>query len=336
MQREAAISNGPLGVVSVGEVLVDFIAHDVSELSEAERFVRAAGGAPANVAVAAARLGTPSGFIGAVGQDAFGDYVRSVLAENGVETSALVQIEPARGRTTLAFVARNTGGIPDFAFYRSADRLLSAGDIPAALIERARFVHVSSMALLDEPAASATRRAVQMARARGALVSFDPNLRPTSWPSLDEAREVIVELATQSDVVKVNDEEARLITGTNDLSDALVRLAAGRRDRLCVITRGDHGCVWRLGDTSGSASTPRVEVADTTGAGDAFVGAMLSELYARRPDPGSLDTLTEADVHHTLTFACAAAAASCMQPGAMGSLPRRDEVEVLLRGLGAA
>jgi fructokinase len=336
MQREVAISSGPLGVLSVGEVLVDFIAHEVTDLSRAERFVRAAGGAPANVAVAAARLGTPTGFVGAVGRDPFGDFVRSVLAENDVDTTGLVQVEPSLGRTTLAFVARNTGGIPDFVFYRGADRLLSSRDILPETIERARFVHVSSMALLVEPAAGATRRAVQLARARGGLVSFDPNLRPSSWPSLDIAREVIVAMAFESDVLKVNDEEARLLTGTDDPSEALVRLAAGRDDRLCVITRGDKGCLWRLGDSAGNALTPKVDVADTTGAGDAFVGALLSELYSRRPERGSLSTLAAADVQTALTFACAAAAASCTQPGAMASLPARGEVENLLRSASAA
>jgi fructokinase len=322
-------------VLSVGEALVDFIAHTSPDLESAGQFSRAAGGAPANVAVAAAKLGAGTAFVGAVGSDPFGRYLRRVLDMHGVDTDALVTIAPERGRTTLAFVAKNTGGIPAFIFYRSADALLEASDVPEALVQRSTFVHLSSMALVTEPAASATRRAVELARQCGSLVSFDPNVRVSSWKSIDDARHLILELAGHASVLKINDEEARLLTGKKEPAEGLCALSRRFPGALCIVTTGASGCLWQRSDQSGAVRSPRVEVVDTTGAGDAFVGALLAELDSRGARSG-LDTLTETDITRSVGFACAAAAASCTMPGAMASLPDRGEVESLVQTLETA
>lgn len=317
--------NGTFDVVTVGEALVDLVAPDALDLVHASSFVRAAGGAPANVAVAAARLGACSALVGAVGRDAFGSFLRLTLAENRVDVSWLLETD---ARTTLALVAKNAGGIPDFVFYRGADAVLRAEDIPVDLIARAAYVHVSSMAVLSEPSRSATLRAIALAHEAGALVSVDPNLRPSSWPSIDAARAAITPLMEAADVLKVNDDEALLLTESGDLTTAIQQLA--RPDRLTVITAGAEGCMFRWQGEAGRASAPTVEVIETTGAGDAFVGALLAELSRRGPGRESFSALSSEHIEEILTVACAAGALACTRVGAMAALPTRPEVERLL------
>lgn len=319
----------PIAVTAVGEVLIDLIAPDAPDLEGAERFVRAAGGAPANVAVATARLGVPAAFVGAVGDDPFGRHARAVLERHGVDTRGVVIVPQGRGRTTLALVAKNQGGIPEFIFYREADAQLTPENIPPALPGMSTWVHGSSMALLAEPAASATHQAVRLAHSAGALVSIDPNLRPSSWPSLDAARATILPLLGQADVLKVNDLEARLFTGLDDL-DAAASALAPTRSALVVVTMGAAGCLWRRGDASGWVPAPAVTVADTTGAGDAFVGALLAELHLRGVTAKRWPLVDRETIDLSLRFACAAASASCTRAGAMPSLPDRTTVEALL------
>lgn len=314
-----------LDVLTIGEALVDLIAPDAETLEEADRFLRAAGGAPANVAVAVARLGGRSAVAGAVGNDPFGQFLRATLAENGVNLSAL-RVVPQR--TTVAFVARNRGGIPDFVFYRGSDAAYSPEDLPLDLLSESRFVHVSSMALMSEPSRTATLRAVEEARSRGALVSVDPNLRPTSWPSLADARNAIGPLLELADIVKVNDDEARLLTNEARLDGAGPRV--GRDDSLRVVTLGEEGCRWWWRGESGAVNAPRVSVEDTTGAGDAFVGALLAELSRLDHRGETFRDLPVSELERCLRFACAAASISCSRAGAMHSLPTRSEMQSLL------
>lgn len=317
--------NGAPDVVAIGEVLVDFVAPEAEDLVEASVYLRAAGGAPANVAVAAARLGASAGFIGAVGKDPFGAYVKSVLAANGVDLSALQTVEE---RTTLAFVARNVGGIPDFVFYRGADTRLRAEDLPRDILGRTSFLHASSLPLLMEPSAGATMIATRLAHEAGTLVSVDPNFRPSSWPSPDAARETIGPLLLTADVLKVNEEEARVFSGATDLVEAMAVL--GNEESLLIVTMGADGCLWRWKGETGHVPAPTVEVVDTTGAGDAFVGALLTELCARGYTGQRFGQLGVGELEGALRFACVAGALACTRPGAMTSLPTREEVDALL------
>jgi len=314
-----------IDVTTVGEALIDFVAVTATDLSGATDFVRAAGGAPANAAVAAARLGAAAAFVGAVGDDPFGAYLADTLSANGVDTSALRRLPD---RTTLAFVARNLGGIPDFVFYRGADAALRPEDLSEDLLAHSAFVHVGSTALTREPSRSATLAAVEAARRAGALVSVDPNLRPSSWPSLDAALHEVAPLLQVANVLKVNEEEARLFTAVASLTDALGAL--GRDDSLVVITCGSDGCLWRWQGQTGAVGAPKVAVVDTTGAGDAFVGALLAELRFCGFSSSNLGDLSPSQLTDVLRFACAAGSISCTRTGAMTSLPTRREVEQLL------
>ena len=330
MSRVVKESARELCVLSVGEALIDLIAVDAIDLSGAEHFLRAAGGAPANVAVAASRLGCRSALVSCVAGDPFGRHIVDLLKLDGVLTSSVVMADRLTTRTTLALVARNSGGIPDFVFYRGADAFLTPADVPEELIGQSRFLYVSSMALTGEPAASATHHAVALAKRLGSLVAFDPNLRPSSWPSTVAAMEAIEPLLEASDVLKVNEEEALLLTGCRTATSAL-EVLAGSAVRLAVVTLAGEGCVWRRGADAGAVSSPIVEPADTTGAGDAFVGALLVELCRRHPS-GPLRLLLSSDIDASLRFACAAAAFSCTRAGAMESLPHREQVEDLMGG----
>ena len=231
-------------------------------------------------------------------------------------------------RTTVAFVAANRGGIPDFVFYRGSDTSLRPDDIPLDLIAQSAFVYVSSMALLSEPSASATLYAVEAAHESDCLVAFDPNLRPSSWRSQREMRETVLPLARAADLLKINDDEALLLADVPDLESAIEMLA--QDDRLLVVTCGGRGARWCWGGECGQVSSPSVEVADTTGAGDAFMGALIAELALERFSPERKRPMDLAALESALRFACAAGAAACASAGAMSALPTRPEVERLL------
>jgi fructokinase len=314
-----------LDVLTIGDFLVDMVAPDAIDLKHATVFHRTAGGAPANVAVSAARLGSRSGFMGAIGADAFGSFLRDTLSENGVNDDALLSVPHP---TTLALVARNTGGIPDFVFYRGADAQFRPEDLPENLVARTRFLCAGLTSMTVEPSRSAVLAAVDLARRLDVVVCIDPNLRPSSWPSLDDALRTAAPLLEAAHILKINDEEARLFAGTQNLEEAIAALDLPRR--LMVVTLGADGCMWRWKGQGGAVSAPKVVVQDSTGAGDAFLGALLSELSRIQIDRSSFPALATTDVETVLTFACAAGAISCTRVGAMASLPTRAEVTELL------
>jgi fructokinase len=319
------ISDHQLDVLTIGDFVIDMVAPDAADLETAEVFHRTAGGAPANVAVSAARLGARSGFMGAIGADAFGAFLRDTLKINGVHSEALLSVAVP---TTLALVAKNTGGIPDFVFYRGADAAFRPEDVPEDLVARSRFLCAGLTAMTAQPARSAVLAAVDLARRHDVLICIDPNLRPSSWPSLNDALQTATPLLEAAHILKINDEEARLFAGTQDLDGAIARLDLPHR--LLVVTLGADGCMWRWQSEGGHVSAPRVVVEDSTGAGDAFLGALMTELSRIGIERVSFPQLAVADLQSALTFACAAAALSCTRVGAMASLPRRGEVESLL------
>jgi len=312
-------------IVAIGEILIDFVATDSADLGTATAFISAAGGAPANVAVAASRLGARAALVGAAGDDPFGAQSRRVLEENGVGTSGL---QTVKERTTLAFASLVPGSDADFLFYRGADAALESQMLPLDLIGSAACVYVSSMALLAEPARSATLAAIMHGKSSGALVAVDPNLRPSSWASVGAAREAIRPLLEHADVVKVNEAEALSLTGLPKI-DAAVNALSGT-GKLLVVTRGRRGCVWRWRDAGGEIDAPEVEVVDPIGAGDAFMGALLAELCRLGCTGRRFWTLRRDHLESTLRFACAAGAAACTRRGAIPALPTRDEVESLV------
>ena len=306
-------------VVCLGEILVDFVARAAGvSVGEAASFQRVMGGAPANVAVGVSRLGRSSAFLGCVGDDPFGRFLTAELRAEGVDVAGLQTT--AAARTSLAFVSLDAAGERSFVFFRQpgADMLLAAAQLDRARLSRARIFHFGSFSLSAEPAASATREALRLARAGGALSSYDPNLRLHLWPDAEAARRAILPLIDQADILKLSAEELPILTADGD-ARSLWRNSL----RALIVTDGGRGA--RLITPSGDWRAPgfRVSTVDTTGAGDAFVAALLARLAEQ---PNALAAAPE----ETLRYACAAGALATTARGATTAMPTQKAIQQLL------
>ncbi|WP_166177320.1 carbohydrate kinase family protein [Rubrobacter tropicus] len=311
-------------IVTLGEVVSDIYRGE--ELSDVELgFVARPGGAPANVAVAASRLGAEAAFVGGVGQDLFGDFILRALESEGVETAG-VRRQKQPTRTSLAFVEISEDGDREFTFYRSspaADELLSPEDITEDLVSGASFVNFGSIPLIREPVRSATRRIAELAREHDVPVAFDVNFREHLWEGREAAREAVDPLLDLSTIVKLGDGELEPLLGTDDAEEATKTLL-DRGVLLVLISKGPDGAYYATRDFSGEVPTFDVgEIIDATGAGDAFLAATLVHL-----SDGPLDE--EERVREATLRGCAAGALACTDFGAMRALPTKDELDELI------
>jgi fructokinase len=307
----------------MGEVVSDIYRGE--ELSEVELgFVARPGGAPANVAVAASKLGAGAAFVGSVGEDLFGDFILRALEVEGVETGGVSRQKPPT-RTSLAFVEIADDGDRAFTFYRSspaADELLSPDDVTEDLISGASFVNFGSIPLIREPARSATHRIAELAKEQDVPIAFDVNFREHLWESIEAAREAVDPLLDLSTIVKLGDDELSPLLGTEDVEEAAGMLL-DRGVPLVLVSRGSEGAFYATKEFSGQVPTFKVdEVVDATGAGDAFLAAVLVHLSG---DPEYL--LDEERLREATLRGCAAGALACTDYGAMRALPTRDELE---------
>ena len=309
-----------LDIVTIGEVLIDLTQSGLTEQG-IPRFDANPGGAPANLAVAASRLGARTAFIGRVGTDSFGSYLKRCLVENGVDVSGLSVDE--KRRTTLAVVALDEKGERTFSFYRdpSADVSLSWEHVPMELLFNTRVLHFGSVSLTAEPARTATLKAAETARKCGALVSYDPNYRASLWPSEQEAIRQMTEPLPLVDILKVSDEELPLLTGLSDPERGSARLAE-KGIRLVLVTLGPDGAFFRFDGHTGHVPGVPCVVGDTNGSGDTFFGAFLSQLVKL---PG-LDALTAAELDRIVAFANRAASITTSRHGAIPAMPTLREV----------
>ena len=311
-------------IVSLGEVVADIYRGESS--SEVEMpFTARPGGAPANVAVAAARLGSEAAFVGSVGKDLFGDFVLRALDAEGVDTSGVGRCDPPT-RTSLAFVEISDSGDREFTFYRSdpaADELLSPEDIPRDLISGASFVNFGSIPLIKDPVRSAIQHAAELARESNVPVAFDVNFREHLWESLEVARETVDPLLDLSDIVKLGHEELGPLLGTEDNEEA-AELLLKRRVKLVLISLGESGAFYATQDFQGSVPSFEIEVVDTTGAGDAFLAAALVHL-------SGMDW-TEERIEEAARRGTAAGALACTGYGAMSALPTKAAMESYMSG----
>jgi sugar/nucleoside kinase (ribokinase family) len=287
-------------VVCLGELLIDFVAVRPGV------YQRAAGGAPANVAVGLARLGARSAFLSMVGDDAFGRFLRETLARDGVDIRGLISTREAP--TGLAFISLDRRGERRFTFYRRpcADALLAPGDLRAAPWRGARIFHYGSISLIAEPSRSATLAAIARARRAGMRLSCDPNLRLALWPSPARARAGMREALRHADIVKVSEEEVAFLGHTP-------------RAPLVVITRGPRGGTVLDGARRFDYPAFPVRAVDTTGAGDAFVAGLLYGLLREMP------------VEEAVRWAAACGALATTKRGAIPALPSLEAVERLIR-----
>ena len=320
-------------IIAHGELLIDFVPTVTGvTLIEAPAFIKAPGGAPANVAVSLARLGESVGFMGQVGDDAFGHFLAQTLSENKVNISALKFSREAR--TALAFVSLKADGDRDFMFYRnpSADMLYAPTDVDEAAVRACKVFHFGSISLIGEPSRSATLHAIKLATRAGAMISYDPNLRLPLWPSAAAARAGMMLGLPLANLVKVSEEELEFLTDSTGIEDWQAAAHSLWHDKLnlLVVTRGPHGCYYMTKQFAGEMPGLKVSAVDTTGAGDAFMAGMIHGLL-RKPDAlGNEFVLRE-----LCKFANANGAITTTQRGAIPALPTRAQVETFLGGMSA-
>ena len=309
-----------MDILTIGEILIDLTQTGRDEKG-IPQFAANPGGAPANLAVAAAKLGAQTAFIGKVGDDAFGRYLTEVLRENGVDASGVAVDETYP--TTMAVVSVDARGERDFSFYRSAnaDVMLSAGDIPDAALRQAKVVHFGSVSLTADPSRAATLDAVRRAKGMGKTITYDPNYRANLWPDADTAVARMKAPLGLVDILKVSDEELPLLTGTADCAAGTAALAE-QGVKLIFVTLGPDGVFYRLGEKTGHVPGVRCTVGDTNGAGDTFFGAALSKLCKE-----DLAALTPKTLEPILAFANKAASITTSRRGAIPAMPTLAEVE---------
>ena len=311
-------------ITTIGEILIDLTQTGVSEAG-IPQFAANPGGAPANVAVAASRLGAKTAFIGKRGEDGFGTYLRQVLEGDGVDCAGLLT---GRQATTMAIVSVDGGGERDFRFIRGADQELTPKEVDEAAVLDSKILHFGSVSLTPGLARSATIFAARTAHKNGRLVSYDPNYRPALWASEAAAVEWMRIPMPLVDIIKLSEEELPLLTGASDPEEGS-RLLEGQGVRLTLVTLGRDGvfCRWR-GQTWRQPGVS-VQVADTNGAGDTFFAAVLSSL-CRREAETPLEDLDRAELEDILTFANRAAAITCSRSGAIPAMPTLEEVKSML------
>jgi fructokinase len=314
-------------IVALGELILDmFPAETGRGYATVSAFKPVPGGAPANVAVAAARLGCRTAFIGKVGQDPFGHLLADALNRNGVDTRGMRF--DLRARTTLNFMTKPTVNRTECLFYRNpgADALLTSRELDTKLLRSTKVFHFGSISLIDEPVRSATKRAASIARKAGALLSLDVNYRPTLWRTPQAFVTQVREVLGLLDILKVNEEELAILSGTTILQKGCAKLL-NRGPGLVVVTRGPAGCWFSAGCGQGSVPGFRVKTVDSTGCGDTFIAALLSQFAENRTSPR---TVALADLRTYLRYANAAGAVTATKLGVIPSLPTSRQVESLL------
>ena len=315
-----------MDILCLGEVLIDMFPAEVGRpLAEVSAFRPKPGGAPANVAVAAARLGAESGFIGKVGNDAFGHHLAAILRQEGVDVSGMRY--DAEARTGLAFIAMPDVNSYDILFYRNpgADMRLAVDDLDRELLQRARAFHFGALSLIQEPSRSATLAAMHIAREAGALISFDVNYRADLW-SKEEAYERVMATIPEVDLLKINEIEVQILGGDDDLAStakALLELGPS----LVVVTLGPDGSTFQIADGGAFIDPFRVETVDATGCGDAFVAGLLTRLVV---GADWREQLTVGRLQEILRYANGVGALTSLTLGVIPALPTTAQVEAFL------
>lgn len=322
-------------IVCFGEILIDLLAQPPASADTPRAFLQYAGGAPANVAVAAARLGASSHFAGMLGRDMFGDFLLESLQQAGVETDCIVRTDAAK--TALAFVALDAHGERSFSFYRppAADLLFRAEHYLPACFDGTACFHVCSNSLTEADIAAATFEGMERARTAGAVVSLDLNLRPALWPADVDPTPRLWQALERADLIKLSREELDYLAaplGADGDAQVLRRLLAAQA-RWVIVTDGAGTLRWYTRDGQGEVPSFRVQAVDTTAAGDAFVGGVLVGLVERGGAGAGFAAFCEQPeaINSTLRFGAAVGALAVTRKGAFAAMPSLDEVQQLLQ-----
>ena len=313
-------------VTALGELLIDFTENGNSEqgnpLMEANP-----GGAPCNMLSMIQKLGGTTAFIGKVGKDMFGRQLRQAVESVGIDTRNLMEDEEIH--TTLAFVHTFPDGDRDFSFYRNpgADMMLTKEEIQEDLIRNSKVFHFGTLSSTHEGVREATRYSIDVAKEAGCLVSFDPNLRPPLWKTLEDARKEIEYGLSKTDILKISDNEVEFLCGTSDYDEGAKMLIEKYNIPFVCVTLGKDGSrAYYKGMRVEVPGFVQKNTIETTGAGDTFCGCMLHYIIQH-----GLEDLTEENLRELLTFANAAASVITTRKGALAVMPSKEEVEELLR-----
>ena len=310
-------------VAALGELLIDFAPQGANEAGYPVLSANP-GGAPGNFLAALTKYGCKTAMIGKVGDDAFGRLLVKTLKAAGIGTEGIL-LDPDVF-TTLAFVSLDASGNRDFSFARKpgADTCLRPEEVDEALLASARVLHFGTLSLTDEPAASATRRAIELAKKHGLLISLDPNLRKPLWKREEDAKAAIEWSLHQADIVKISDEEVAFLWGISPEEGAR-KLLEEYGVSLVYVTLGPRGCHAETASCCVTVSSPAgIHVVDTTGAGDIFGGSAMSQLLQCGKAPAEL---AEEELTRIVRFACMAASLSTQKHGGITSVPDREAVD---------
>jgi fructokinase len=316
--------NSSTQVITIGELLIDFFCTDVDvTITEGDHYLKQAGGAPANVAAAISKLGGQASFVGKVGDDPFGEFLEKTLLDQKVDCSML--LKDRQTPTTLAFVSRKKNGERDFVFHRGADEKVSYEEINMSRIVEAKLLHFgSATALLSNPFQNTYLRLMKEAKEKGSFISFDPNFRQDLWKGrTGEFNTLTQQAITYADFVKVSEEELALITGQQDYQEAVQTLHSWGAS-VVAVTLGEKGTL--LSSQGQNEIIPSIQVTsiDSTGAGDAFVGALLYQ-WANADLPKEL-IKDRGRLKEMVGFANKVGAIVCTRVGAITALPTYEEV----------
>lgn len=313
-------------VTALGELLIDFTENGQSGQGN-PLFEANPGGAPCNVLAMLAKLGHNLAFIGKVGNDVFGKQLKDAISEVGIDAAYLQMDNEVH--TTLALVHTLPGGDRDFSFYRNpgADMMLTEAEVPVELIRDSRIFHFGTLSMTHEGVRRATKKALETAKEGGAIISFDPNLRPPLWKSLEEAREQVMYGLQYCDILKISDNEVQWLSGKEDYTEGVHWIKERYPDiRLILVSMGKEGSRAYYGDVMVEVpACLNKQTIETTGAGDTFCGCVLHYVLEHGLEELSLDKLKE-----MLKFANAAASIVTTRKGALRVMPTKEEVEAVL------
>lgn len=312
-------------VIALGELLIDFTMNGQSEQGN-NMFEACPGGAPCNVLALLNKMGKKTVFIGKVGKDQFGALLRDTITEAGIDASNLMVDENVN--TTLAFVHTFPDGDREFSFYRNpgADMMLTADEVNPEVVKDTKVFHFGTLSMTHEGVREATKKAVETAKANGCLVSFDPNLRPPLWSSLDLAKEQMEYGFGKCDILKISDNEIQFVSGKEDYDEGIAYLQETYNIPLILLTMGKDGSRAYYKGMRVERPGFSVKAIETTGAGDTFCGSSLNYLVDH-----DFENLTEEQLGEMLTFANAAAALVTTKKGAIKAMPVKEEVLELIQ-----
>lgn len=327
-------------VLCLGEILVDWVCTEVgAELEEAKTFTKAPGGAPANVAVGLARQGISSAFLGRVSTDAFGQWLKKILEDEGIDTTGTVVDDEAQ--TRMAYVVTMANGdrkLAEFSKVAVADARLTPDDLSEKQFAAAQVLHFGSISSIADPAQSATNAAIELATRHQLLRSFDPNVRIGLWPTAERCRNTILSTLKSADLVKINLDELEFLTGSREF-EAASKLRQEHDLPLLIITLDSDGAFFTSPAGHKTVNGFKVQFVEATGAGDGFVSGLLagllSEINGVADKRNCLRNLSLEKISEIVRSANAIGALACTKAGAIPALPRKDEVKHFLEQMAA-